>query len=400
MKRILVAMLVFPAIGAAIAVGCSGKPQGSGVMCAELVDGGGCFFPATVAPARTQCGDVTEYCDTTGVTAPSLDCLGKTGPAPGAAAPTMVTLTGFVHVFSSGPDSNNVKVEVFDAAQVTQADPANQQPLGTTTATLDPTTQRACDADGAKGCSIPLANGCALPVCNDGLGGRQDDQKYCRDNGSGPTGGECSDRLRWESRYAISGVPTNTRLVVRVTGPGNKSDSTWATTVSFNVFLSTNDRACKSLSDTDCLDLSDAANPKYQLNASALSAADYVNIPVIAGLSGGITSGEGAVAGEVHDCDNVRVANVEVTTTPTADRFTYFNGNPIKTLPDVSRAAVGTDRLGLFSALNVKPGPVFVETAGGDPNADGGLTSFGTFSAFVYAGSVSIINVNGGKGTR
>lgn len=397
MKRIFVAMLLFPALGAAIAVGCHNAPQGSG-SCTMLVDGGACFVPPTQAAARTQCGDVTEYCDTTGASTPALGCLGQSGPAPGA-TPATVTLTGFVHVFSSGPDSNNVKVQVFDAAQVTQHDPADQQPLGAVTAMLDPATQRACDADGAKGCSIPLANGCALPVCNDGLGGRQDDQKYCRDNGSGPTGGECSDRLRWESRYSIPGVPTNTRLVMRVTGPTNKSDTVWATTVSFNVFLSTNDRACKSLSDTDCLDLSDAANPKYQLNASALSAADFVNIPVIAGLSGGISTGEGAIAGEVHDCDNVRVANVEVTTTPTADRLTYFNGNPVKTLPDSSRAAVGTDRLGLFAALNIKPGPVTVAAAGG--NAAGApLMSFGTFDAFVYTDAVSIVNVNGGKGTR
>src|SRR2546423_200809 len=106
-----------------------------------------------------------------------------------------------------------------------------------------------CDADGAKGCTLPLQNGCALPLCNDGLGGRSDDHKYCRDNGAG---GECSDRLRWESRYAIPMVPTNTRLVIRVTGPSGNSDTTWATTVAFNIFLSTSDRACVGLSATYC----------------------------------------------------------------------------------------------------------------------------------------------------
>ena len=123
-----------------------------------------------------------------------------------------------------------------------------QQPLGTMTATLDPTTQRACDADGAKGCSIPLANGCTLPVCNDGLGGRADDHKYCRDNGAGDS--TCS-AIACAGRRAsrIAGVPTNTRLVIRITGPsGNASDTTWATTVAWNVFLSTNDRACSDAS--------------------------------------------------------------------------------------------------------------------------------------------------------
>jgi hypothetical protein len=400
MKRILVALLVFPALALAVAIGCNGAPQGNGVTCMMLVDGGtsdgGCFFPATVGAARTQCGDVQEYCDTTGVAAPNLDCLTSGSAPPPGTPPAMVTLTGFVHVFSSGPDSNGVKVQVFDAAQVTAADPANQQAIGAVTAALDPATQRACDADGSKGCSIPLATGCQLPTCNDGLGGRTDDQKYCRDNGAD---GECSDRLRWEARYSIAGVPTNTPLVIRVTGPGNKSDSVWATTVAFNIFLSTSDRACKNVSDTDCLDTSTAGMPKYQLNVSALSAADYVNIPVLSGLPGGITSGQGAIAGEVHDCNNVRVANVEVTTSPTADRYTYFNGNPVKTLPDASRAAVGTDRLGLFAALNERPGAVRVETAGA-LTAGGTLISFGAVDAFVYANAVSIVNVNGGKGKK
>ena len=388
--------LVLAAALCALGCGGSSNDNGDGGNSCQMLPGGqGCFFAPTLAAARTQCGDVTEYCDTTGVTEPNLSCLGKTGPAPGA-TPAKVTLTGFVHVFSSGPDSNNVKVQVFDASTVTASDPAGQPTLGAVTATLDPTTQRACDLDASKGCSIPLANGCALPVCNDGLGGRADDHKYCRDNGAG---GECSDRLRWESRYSIPSIPTNTPLVIRVTGPNNASDITWATTVAFDIFLSTNDRACTSLSDTDCLDTSDAANPKYQLNVSALSAADYVNIPTISGLSGGISQGEGAIAGEVHDCDNVRVGNVEVVTTPGADRFTYFNGNPIMTLPDPSRAAVGTDRLGLFAALNAKPGAVHVES-GGATSAGGALISFGTFDAFVYPNAVSIINVNGGKGTR
>ena len=396
MKRIFVAVLVLPTLALAIAVGCNGAPQGNGVTCSMLDGGSGCFFPPTVGATRTQCGDVTEYCDTSGVAAPNLACLTTASPPAAGTPPATVTLTGFVHVFSSGPDSNGVKVQVLDAAQVTAADPANQQAVGAVTATLDPATQRACDADGSKGCTIPLVGGCQLPLCNDGLDGRQDDSKYCRDNGAG---GECSDRLRWEARYEVPNVPTNTRLVVRVTGPTNKSDSVWATTVAFNIFLSTNDRACKSLSDTDCLDTSDAANPKYQLNVSALSAADYVNIPTISGLAGGITSGQGAVAGEVHDCDNVRVANAEVATTPGADRFTYFNGNPVKTLPDASRASVGTDRLGLFAALNVKPGAVHVEAAGA-ATAMGAIESFGTFDAFVYANTVTLVNVNGGKGTK
>ena len=173
----------------------------------------------------------------------------------------------------------------------------------------------------------------------------------------------------------------------------------WATTVAFNVFLSTTDRACKNVLDTQLPEPVGSGSPQYQLNVSALSASDFVNIPVMSGLSGGILVRRGRGPGEVRDCDNVRVANVEVATVPGADRFTYFNGNPVETLPDAARAAVGTDRLGLYAAFNIKPGPVFVEAAGG-MTAEGALESFGSFNAFVYAGAVSVVNLNGGKGTR
>ena len=38
--------------------------------------------------------------------------------------------------------------------------------------------------------------------------------------------------------------------------------------------------------------------------------------------------------------------------------------------------------------------------SGGALAAGGPLTSFGTFDAFVYANAVTIVNVNGGKGTK
>ncbi len=358
--------------------------------------GKSCLATPLAASERTPCGEVTDFCDAAAVKAPNLACLGQTGGAP-PAGPAKVTLTGFVHPFSSGPNSNGLTVQLFEAAAITAgADPATATPLAQTTVMLDPATQRACDTDAAKGCSLPSATGCALPICNDGLAGRTDSTKYCRDLGNGS--GECSARLRWEARYSIDNVPTNTQLVVRVTGPGGKPDDTWATTMAFNVVLSTGDPACKSATDVYCLDTTNASAPKYQLNASALSASDYVKIPTTAGLGGGISSGLGGVAGEVHDCDNVRVSNVQVGVSPPGDRFTYFNGDPIKTLPDSARSN-GTDRLGLYASLNVKPGPVEVET-GGLITLGGAMTSFGRFTGIVYPNTVSIININGGRAQK
>jgi hypothetical protein len=371
-----------------LVAGCGSGSGGNGGGCTQF--GAVCLFPPTQAAVRTACGDVTEYCDSGAQPMPNLTCLAT--PKSDGSGPATVTLTGFVHVFSSGPDSTNVLVAVYDAASLANgADPKNVSPIAMTTATLDPSTQRACDATAANGCSIPSASGCALPVCNDGLNGHNDDHKYCRDLGGGMS--SCSDRLRWESRYTLANVPTNKQLVIHTAGMGGASDSTWALLASWNVYLSTADHACTDLSDTDCIDTS---NGTYQLNVNALSRSDYVNIPTSAGLAGGIAAGQGAIAGEVHDCDNVRVGNVAVATAPSASRFTYFNGNPVMTLPDSSRFSSGTDRLGLFAALNLPPGKATIQAAG-LTTAGGTLSDFGSFDVFVYPDTVSIANVNGGK---
>jgi hypothetical protein len=372
-------------------MGCGDGNNNNMMMtgCTQL--GGVCLFAPLTIAARTACGDVTEYCSEDGSTTPNLACL--TTPKSDGTGPAKVTLTGFVHVFSSGPDSSNVSVAVYDAAALQGgADISTVTPIAQTVAQLDPATQRACDASAANGCSIPLAGGCTLPVCNDGLGGHSDDRKYCQNE----NGGTCSDRLRWEARYSLANVPTNKQLVIRTAGPNGQADATWAALVAWNVYLSTGDRACADESSTDCLDVTSATTPKYQLNVNALSKSDYVNIPTTAGLAGGITAGQGAIAGEVHDCDNLRVGNVAVATSPSADRFTYFNGNPIMTLPDSSRFSSGTDRLGLFAALNLKPGKVSIG-AGGLLTSGGMLVDFGKFDAFVYPDTVSVVNLNGGK---
>ncbi len=386
-------MKKFFALAICFAAGCGNNsaPMNDMGPSGCVMIGGQCLFPPTAPAARTQCGDVTEYCDKTGVTTPNLACL--TNPVVPPSGPATVTLTGFVHAFSSGPDSKGTSVAIYDAAALKAASsPSGVTPIATlTNLTLDPATQRACDTDGTKGCSIPLAGGCTVPTCADGLNGHADQQKYCYDDGAS---GVCSDRLRWEARYTIPNVPTNKQLVISSTGANGMSDQVWATVFAWNVFLSTADPDCKDLSSTDCWDKTDAQNPKYQLNVSALSQSDYVNIPQTAGLSGGIPMGQGAVAGEIHDCDNIRIANVTVGVTPPAARFTYFNGDPIKTIPDASRLA--TDRLGLYAGLSLTPGTASV-VAGGLLSAGATLTSFGTFDAHAFPDSVTIVNVNGGK---
>jgi hypothetical protein len=367
----------------AIAACSSGNSSSDGGSPNCNMVNGFCLMPSGSAAVRTQCGDVTDYCDKTGKSAPNLACL--TTPVMPPATPAMVTLTGFVHVFSNGPDSKGVSVQIFDATSLTGgADPSTVTPLATIASSMLDAQQRACDMDGKIGCTLPLAGGCTTPTCPS--------TQYCRNDGT--AAGVCSDRLRWEAHYSLANIPTNKQLVIRTAGANYAADTSWANLVSWNVYLSTADRACAnsaSFFDTDCINTAQAT---YQLNINSLSQADYANIPVVAGLGSGIVSGLGAVAGEIHDCDNVRVANLSVGVKPSYDKFSYFNGNPIKTVPDPSRT--GTDRLGLYTALDVPPGKASVQ-AGGSTDGTSPLIDFGSFDAYVYKDTVSVVNVNGGR---
>ena len=365
-----------------------------------------CVTQPTIEADRTQCGDVTEFCDKSGMKGPVLGCL-TAGAKNHPADPRTVTLTGFVHPFSAGTSNSTVTVQIFKASDLMDGkDISSVTPIATKEFTFDPgkatdaTQFRACDKDPKIGC-VAVAPTACTPACSDGLPTGQldgmgkpiDNQQYCRSLGNGK--GMCSDRLRWERRFAIDNIPTNIPLVILGTGGGGMPSTNWNTLVQWNVFLASDDKSCGGDAQAvDCVDTSDAAHPKYQLNVNVISQADYGNIPTSAGLSGGISQNEGAVAGEIHDCDNVRVENVQVSVSPAGDRLTYFNGNPYSTVPDSSRAKTGTDRLGLFASLNIVPGKVVVEGVG---LVGGKTVSLGKFNAFVYPGVVSVVNVNGGK---
>jgi len=356
-----------------------------------------CVTMPTLEAKRTQCADVTEFCDDKGTVAPALACL-TDPPRQHPATPDKVTLTGYVHPFSSGRSNSTVTIQVYraadllgqkDASQVQPVVPAVAVDFNPATAT-DPTQFRACDADAHVGCVPTTPSACTAPTCNDGLNGRGDENKYCRLENNSP---QCNERLRWEPRFAIPNVPTNTPLVIRTTGKNAQADQVWAVMWQWNAFLATDDKTCANSESVDCIDNS-GQTPKYQLNVNVLSQSDYTAIPVTSGLAGGISNGLAAVAGEIHDCDNVRIGSAQVGVAPAGDRFTYFNGNPYNTLPDSSRAGTGTDRLGLYAALNVPPGKVLVQAVGlvaGQP------TLLGQYTAQVYANSVAVVNLNGGK---
>ena len=402
--------LVIALILASMALGCGGGSNNSqdGGLCVspsvEYVPGqpGGwssvCMQPASAEVARTQCGEVTERCDKTGVSAPSLDCV-TTPVGNEPATPAKVTLEGFATVFSAGTDSKNIIIKVYDATTITSPTALDgATPIGTYTTSLPASGTppdadvRACpteqeNKDRKIGCVSPVSAACD-PPCEDAVTGVQ----FCYLK-PGETSGTCVDRSRYEPRYSIPNVPTRTPLLMVTTGPSGKDDATWRMLIQENEYISTNAPECDPPNIiTSCFKDKAGAAPSFELNVNALSRGDYASIAVAAGLPSGIPAGHGGIAGEVRDCADVRLQNVVVGTYPPAAVTTFFNGNQWNTLP--VRGNPGTCRLGLYAALDLEPGKVQVEAVG---MVGGQLRSVGWYSALVFPDAVTVVSVNTGK---
>lgn len=340
----------------------------------------------------TECGEVFENCSDIGST-PNFGCVDNPPDTP-PATPATVTMTGFVDVFSSGPNADGARVEVFresDLAGASGFDGAT--PLASADVELDATTlatARACPKEDDF-----MQGQCVLPT--DDCGGQCDKVlgagQFCYQT-------TCEDLQRWEVAYTLTGIPTNEFLVVRTVGLDSGGSpqiigNTWAQMVQTNVFLATNDRACADADDRDCIDTT-VTPAVYQSDVNLLSSQDYMTIPTTAGLSAGIPPGHGAVAGEIHDCDSSRVQHAQVGFENGRDPnvLVFFNGNPVSTLPRIQQATLGTNTLSLYSGLDVEPGPVEIVAVG---NSGGTVREIGRFATQVWADSVTLVRIGGGR---
>lgn len=373
-------------------VACDGA-AGTIPDCNDLELGGSCFVRPTAPIARTACGVFRDFCGDGSTTSPQLACLDGTAATP---VDKRVTVTGFVGVFATGPDTDNLTIQAFEQSTLaTGSNPATLTPFAraSTARTLtDATTMRACDADSTVGCVTP-ATTCSID-CADGLEGRADKGFYCHALASG--GDACGKRARWEARYTLaSNVPVGRPIAIRVTGPDGTSDHRWTSTITFGVIVPSTAPACATDTSVECYDASGA----YRLDLTALSLVDYLGLPQRAGLMGGITAGQGAIIGQVHDCDGVRLANAQVgfIAADQPDRVTYFDtSDPAVPFPDAGRAQLGTDPSGLYAAFNFQPGAVTVEAAG-LLTADGALVGLGAVESRVYANTVTLVGLSGAR---
>lgn len=187
----------------------------------------------------------------------------------------------------------------------------------------------------------------------------------CQTNGVATDIADCG--TRYECNFIYGNVPTDTELVVKTSGPN------WTDFYDYNLYIA-----------------KDAVlNGEWKHNLRALAADDY-NAIAQAAIGGPITAGNGAVAGEVHDCDDVRLENAIVAINQERKILTYFTSNEQHPLPDLM--ATGTSVLGIYAALDVAPGPVLVAAVG---KVDGKVVTMGHYQARVFPNSVSIVTFHG-----
>ena len=187
----------------------------------------------------------------------------------------------------------------------------------------------------------------------------------CKTTGVATDISDCG--TRYECTYIYGNVPTEKELVVKTSGPN------WSDFYDYNVYIPA----------------AEVVNGEWKHNLRALAADDY-NAIAQAAIGGPITAGNGALAGEVHDCGDVRLQNAIVAIDKPKKILTYFTSNEAHPLPDLN--ATGTSILGIYAALDVAPGPVTVAAVG---KVDGKLVTLGHYRARVFPNSVSIVTFRG-----
>ncbi len=245
--------------------------------------------------------------------------------------PQTITLKGFVRLFSSGADSTGVKIEIFKE-----------------------------NDDGSLGEAV----GTPASTTNDDANVTKEDWlEKC------PEGG-CTFRS-----YTYAGVPTETRLIVKTSDAAGGSQ--WAALYDYNVFFP-NAAVVDGVVNHD---------------PSVVAATD---INTVASAAGGFSpkQDKGLLAGEVHDCGDVRLAGatVDIDAAHEGDMF-YFGENEADPLPDKSRGTAGTSKLGLFGTLNVTTGvPIRISAIG---TYNGQTVLLGTHTVQTFKGAVTALRLRG-----
>jgi hypothetical protein len=262
-----------------------------------------------------------------------LKCLKDPGKLE---TPKNVKLKGFVRLFSGGLDSKGVKIEIYKEGKDGALGELVGQPYETT------------DNDQPQ---MPLVT--YLEKC--------------------PTDG-CKFR-----EYAYDGVPTETPLIVKTSD--SKASGQWSELYDYNIVFRNSQPA--------------EADGSLRYDPAVVAATD---VNTVAQAAGGfsVKPGMGVIAGEVHDCGDVRLSGAMVDTDIAHEGpMFYFTDKEADPLPDQTRSAsgLGTSKLGLFGALNFKAGvPIKISAVG---KYQGETVLLGTYTVQVFPGAVTALSFRG-----
>ncbi len=325
---------------------CSPCPQPPRCLSGEVMTCCTCVKLPQGEAGRTSCTDMNDYC---GDGAPDISCL-KPGGYPATAEPKMVSLHGVVDVYATGPDSTGVTIEVYEEGP--------DATLGSLVARA--TSEDTCPLHEAE-LPPPHEVGDELTYCPGLCVERNADTTDCR-------------RLAYYETDAT--VPTNKPLIVKTSG----SAGTWKEMYSYNVWFFDNE----------------VRSGKVFYKARILSTDDWRLIPVSAGDASGIAPGKSAVAGEIHDCGDVRLFFATVGTNPLSGMLTYFNGKEEKLYPDRGRVDYGTNLDGLYAAIEIDADRLVWVTALATISGEG-LVNLGWRRARTFPDALTSVTL---KGTR
>jgi hypothetical protein len=103
----------------------------------------------------------------------------------------------------------------------------------------------------------------------------------------------------------------------------------------------------------------------------------------------------GAVVGEVHDCDDVRLGGASVGSSAPGDARTYYFTSD-ESDPLLSAELGDTSVLGLYALINVPASaPVRISAVALDPDNVGQVLMLGTYTVGVTPGAVTALVLRG-----
>jgi hypothetical protein len=300
---------------------------------------------------------------------PNLSCVGVKVDAP--PGPKTATLYGIVDRFGGGRTTVDIEVSVFEAdnwpPQACIELPVEEQRECFRTQ-ISPWTTISIDPEaGVDKSTLP---------------------EQCEKHKDCPPGYECLEEdveyhcVPQFGRFEISGVPTNTLLIIRSrNSPENALlDSKWKDTYVSGAYL--------------YADRVDADN-RYNYNALMVSDSQWNTVPNTLFVPGGIKQHNGAVGGRIRDCrdadrDSFTLGEATVGLKVPGSATGFFNDDEEDTVPIHSRNA--TDMFGRFAIVDIKAGSNRIVSA---ILVDGELQSLGSEDIYVVPESLLVVSFPG-----